>query len=222
MNIPKPRAVIFDWDNTLVDTWPIIHEALNRTFAEHKLPEWTIERVRRDVKKSMRDSFPEIFGEKWQDAGAAYQRHYRSIHLERLTPLPEVETMLKLLQRHALPVAVVSNKKGNNLREEVTHLQWQPYFKSVVGSDDAKRDKPHPEPVEMALGALNIPPGNDIWFVGDSEIDLHCAANTGCTPILFGRHVREHPELSPTHYFGHGYRKHVDDHAGLMALFNRY
>jgi phosphoglycolate phosphatase len=24
-----PRAILFDWDNTLVDTWPLIHTAMN-------------------------------------------------------------------------------------------------------------------------------------------------------------------------------------------------
>tara|TARA_R100001086_G_scaffold137349_1_gene71705 strand:- start:1375 stop:1527 length:153 start_codon:yes stop_codon:yes gene_type:complete len=38
-----PRAVVFDWDNTLVDTWPIIHDALNHTFRAWGLREWTLE-----------------------------------------------------------------------------------------------------------------------------------------------------------------------------------
>jgi phosphoglycolate phosphatase len=64
--LPKPRAVIFDWDNTLVNTWPIIHDALNKTFAEHSLPLWEFEKTKARVRKSMRDSFPEIFGDNWQ------------------------------------------------------------------------------------------------------------------------------------------------------------
>ena len=29
LQLPKPKAVIFDWDNTLVNTWPIIHDEVN-------------------------------------------------------------------------------------------------------------------------------------------------------------------------------------------------
>ena len=29
--LPRPRAILFDWDNTLVDSWVTIHEALNIT-----------------------------------------------------------------------------------------------------------------------------------------------------------------------------------------------
>ena len=28
----KPCAILFDWDNTLVDSWPTILDALNTTF----------------------------------------------------------------------------------------------------------------------------------------------------------------------------------------------
>ncbi len=27
----KPKAIIFDWDNTLVDSWPVIEQSLNQT-----------------------------------------------------------------------------------------------------------------------------------------------------------------------------------------------
>ena len=33
-NLSKPRAIVFDWDNTLVDSWPCIHTAMNATLAQ--------------------------------------------------------------------------------------------------------------------------------------------------------------------------------------------
>jgi phosphoglycolate phosphatase len=33
-----PKAVIFDWDNTLVDSWPVIHHALNETLEAYGKP----------------------------------------------------------------------------------------------------------------------------------------------------------------------------------------
>jgi len=41
-----PRAVLFDWDNTLVDNWPTIHDALNATFAAMGHPAWTLAETR--------------------------------------------------------------------------------------------------------------------------------------------------------------------------------
>ena len=87
MEIKKPKAVLFDWDNTLVNTWPVIHEALNKTFTELGHEPWPMDLVKQRVARSMRDSFPTIFGENWQAAGEKYQGHFRAIHLERLEAL---------------------------------------------------------------------------------------------------------------------------------------
>ena len=54
VHIQKPRALIFDWDNTLVDTWPTIHEALRQTFNAMDLEPWTLAETRQRVRKSMR------------------------------------------------------------------------------------------------------------------------------------------------------------------------
>jgi len=218
MTLPTPHAVIFDWDNTLVDTWPIIHRALNETFVDMGAPEWSLDDTQKRVRKSMRDSFPEVFGRDWEKAGKIYQQRYRSHHLHMLTPLPGAEETLKQLQHHGLPSLVVSNKKNYNLREEVAHLGWGKYFAGLVGSEDASRDKPHPDPVHLALEYVGMEPAQHIWFIGDSEIDLETAANCGCTAILFGHDAPIRPEFTATHYHGFPYQRHVHDHAALMEI----
>ncbi len=62
LKLPKPKAVIFDWDNTLVDTWPLIQAAIDATMRATGREEWGLEKVRNNVHKSMRESFPKIFG----------------------------------------------------------------------------------------------------------------------------------------------------------------
>ena len=218
MKLPTPKAVIFDWDNTLVDTWPVIHEALNKTFADMGTPLWTFDQTRGRVKKSMRDSFPEIFGDDWQKAAKLYQDYYRSSHLAKLEPLPRAAEVIARVKEKALFSVVVSNKKGPNLRLEVEHMGWGKYFDNVVGADDAARDKPHVDPVHMAFEVSHLKPDMNVWFVGDSEIDIECAMNTGCTAILYGTHATEQPQFSKTHYHGFPYHAHVHDHTELLEL----
>lgn len=218
MTLVKPKAVIFDWDNTLVDTWPIIHAALNNTFRDCGLREWTIEETMAKVRKSMRDSFPIVFGNNWQKAAELYQAHYRSIHLQKLTPLPKAEEVLKRVRQMGLFNTVVSNKKGNNLRTEIAALKWDKYFDAVVGSDDAKRDKPHADPVHLALEKSGLKAGEEVWFIGDSEIDLECAEATGCTGILFGEIAKTHATYSAPHYHGFRFHAHADNHDDVLKL----
>jgi phosphoglycolate phosphatase len=220
MKLPIPKAIIFDWDNTLVDTWPIIHEALVNTFKDMGMEPWTMQQTQARVRKSMRDSFPEIFGPDWHKAGDLYQKNYRASHLKRLRPLPQSLEMLKKVKEMGLYSVVVSNKKGPNLRQEIEHIGWTNLFDNIVGADDAARDKPHADPVHLAFEKSGIAPAPDVWFIGDSEIDLECAINTGCTAILYGTLAQEHPDFTSTHYQGFAYHAHVHNHNETMKLLN--
>jgi len=216
--LPEPKAIIFDWDNTLVNTWPVIHAALEATFLAMNKEPWTFDQTKARVKKSMRDSFPEIFGEGWERAGELYQAHYRSNHLQTLQPLPLAQEVLEKVKARGLYNVVVSNKKGPNLRKEVEHLGWSKYFDNIVGADDARRDKPFVDPVHMAFEKSHIVPSREVWFIGDSEIDLECALNSGCTAILYGPDAKHHEAFTDTHYHGFPYHAHVHDHAETLIL----
>lgn len=210
MKLTKPKAILFDWDNTLADTWPTIYHALTETFKAMGHEPWSMEKTKENVHRSLRDSFPEIFGDRWEEAGDLYLKIFRSIHLEKLTPLEDAEEVLKALQGTGIYTALVSNKTGESLRLEVDHIGWNDYFTKVVGAKDAEEDKPSPKPVIMALEGSGIEPGLDVWFVGDSVTDMECAYNSKCTPIFYGdqnlkadrfknyqpaRHFKNHNEL---------------------------
>ncbi len=186
ITLQRPRAIIFDWDNTLVDSWGTIHDALNFLMVAMEKPLWTLAETRERVRLSLRDAFPAIFGERWDEARQIYIDRFRAIHLERLTPLPGREAMLRSLAADGHYLAVVSNKTGAVLRAEAEHIGWSPLFGSIVGAGDAHTDKPHHAPVELALRPSGIAPGPDVWFVGDTAVDMECAIAAGCVPVLLG------------------------------------
>ncbi|MES2985136.1 MAG: HAD family hydrolase [Pseudomonadota bacterium] len=213
MTLPRPTAILFDWDNTLVNTWPLIHAALNMTMRHMGHPEWTYEKVTSVVKQSMRDSFPDLFGDRWKEAADFYQTSYRSMHLEKLEPLPDVLAMLAAIKRRTTYVGIVSNKQGPTLRKEIEALGWEDYFDVAVGASDAPRDKPHADPVLLALKDTGIEPAADVWFIGDTGVDLAVAQATGCTPILYGPFTTDGAS-----HDGFPFRAHVRDHVALKAL----
>jgi phosphoglycolate phosphatase len=182
----RPRAIIFDWDNTLVDSWGTIHDALNFLMTAMAKPPWTLEETRERVRLSLREAFPPLFGERWEEARQIYLDRFSAIHLERLTPLPGREGMLRTLAADGHYLGVVSNKTGAVLRHEAAHLGWTAYFGAIVGAGDAHTDKPHCAPVELALQPSGISPGPDVWFVGDTAVDMECALAAGCVPVLLG------------------------------------
>lgn len=183
--LARPRAILFDWDNTLVDTWSVIHAALVPTFEAMGLRPWTLEECRQRVRGSARDEFPKLFGARTEEATKIFYDRFEATHLERLTALPGAAELLAALAGQGLYLGVVSNKRGGVLRKEAAHIGWEPHFRRIVGATDAARDKPSPDPVHLALaGEGGLPAGGAVWFVGDTDIDMLCAVNAGCVPVL--------------------------------------
>ena len=189
MSLVRPHAVLFDWDNTLVDTWVVIHDALRTTFEAMEQEPWTLAETRARVRQSAREAFPQLFGARAEEAAQIFYGAFEARHLDLLRELPGASAMLQALAGTGCFLGVVSNKRGYLLRREAAHLGWSGLFGSLVGANDAVRDKPATEPVELALASAGVGPGPQVWFVGDTDIDMVCARNAGCTPIL----LREQP-----------------------------
>ncbi len=208
MNTPPvarlPRAALFDWDNTLIDSWATIHEAMNTTLAAMGHPRWTMDQTRERVRRSLRETFPEMFGDRWEEAREVFYDRFRDVHLDMLEPKEGAEALLRLLAGRGVYLGVVSNKLGEHLRREAAYLGWDGLFGRLVGATDAVRDKPAPEPVALALSGSDIAPGEDVWFVGDTWIDLGCARNAGCRGVLIrdtGPGAGEFDGCEPDSYF---------------------
>lgn len=196
MTIPAPRAILFDWDGTLVDTWGVISAALNETLVAHGQAPWTLAEAQERISQSQRDSFPTLFGERWEAARDLFYSRFEALHLEHLRVLPGAHELVALLAASDLGIAVVSNKHGPYLRKEAAHLGWDVHFTSIVGATDLAEDKPSAIPVHHVLEKLAAVAGPEIWFVGDSVTDVRCARAAGCTAILV-RHEGANPTPLP-------------------------
>jgi phosphoglycolate phosphatase len=159
----------------------------------------------------MRDSFPEMFGEQWQEAGEDYRRRYRAQHLVQLKPLAGALEVLQKLKTHNILLGIISNKTGDILRKEADALGWTAYFHQLIGSGDTGHDKPSPEPVTILLKDTGIAP-QDVWFVGDSVVDVECARASGCLAVFYGNRFQ---------YDGgkvtlDAHERHAPDHATFL------
>ena len=182
--ISPPKAVLFDWDNTLVDSWGTIHAALRETFTAMDVEPWSLEQTRQRVRYSMRESFPGLFGDAWEEAASIFYEAFERLHLDHLAPQAGADEMLSVLHESGAWLGVVSNKTGRYLRQEASHLGWDRYFRRLVGAGDARRDKPAVDPVRLALSGSNVDVGAAVWFVGDAGIDMEVAHRTGCLAVL--------------------------------------
>ncbi len=181
----RPTAILFDWDNTLANGWAAIQAGLNAAFRDFEMPEWSMEDVLANTRRSLAESFPEIFGDDWHRARDVFYAAVRERHLEVLRPMPGTAPMLRVAVTVA-PLAIVSNKQGPMLRDEVAHLRWDGFFRAAYGAGDAQADKPHPAPLLLALRACAVEPSAAAWYVGDTALDMQAARAAGLTAVLLG------------------------------------
>lgn len=177
-----PHAVLFDWDNTLVDTTHDTVLALNAVCKTFGMPPITLGEFQQKpsltLRALLRDMVPE---ENLVEAESIFFKHIPSA--VGVVLLPHAHTIIHGLHRLNIPTAVVSNKEGPRLRSEIAKLHLSEFFYCAVGSGDTPEDKPSSVPLLHALAHKKIRPSENVWFVGDSVVDMMCAKAAGCTPV---------------------------------------
>lgn len=93
------------------------------------------------------------------------------------------ETVKKLGQKYLL--GVVSSRAKGSVEKCIEFLDLQLYFKTIVGMEDTKNHKPHPEPFLVAMHRLDVKPETTI-YIGDAETDMQASIAAGIHFIHFG------------------------------------
>lgn len=184
---PFPKAIIFDWDNTLVDSIPVVYEAMKKTFDAFGKQAPSLDDLYHMQGLSLRDSFPLVFKDDWEKAKKMYLDTFEEVHLQKVRPFDKIEDLLGYAVEKIDVLTVLSNKTGRILRKEADFFGWTKYFQALVGSMDAPVDKPDGKAAEFALKDTGIDCAKDtVWFVGDGGVDVQCAQAIGAFPVHIG------------------------------------
>lgn len=190
------NAVIFDLDGTLTDTLQDLWLSTNHALHTMGWPQRSIDEVRRfvgnGVRRLMEQAVPAGTGEEDFEQCFRHFREYYVQHCQDNTDLyPGVRDMMLALQRQGVKMAIVSNK----LQAGVDELR-QRFFGGLVdvaiGEQPPIPRKPAPDMVHAAMSQLGVQP-HECVYVGDSEVDLATARNSGlpCISVLWGFRDRE-------------------------------
>lgn len=216
--INRPALILFDWDNTLVDSWMPIYLGLNETLVHYGLEPWTMEQTKIHIHKSPRDNFQKILGDKLEESIIFYRSRYIE-HSHNIELLSGAKIVLETINNLDIPTCIISNKKSDILKFEVKKLGLQDHFKIIVGSGDYQLDKPDPAIVDFTLTQIASMHINrkDIWFIGDSITDMKTAYNSGTVPILIS-----HDEYNNEQYIDYEPHKIIKSHQELLAEIKKY
>ena len=195
---------IFDLDGTLLDTLGDLAAAVNFALRTHNMPEHSIDDVRRfvgnGVRRLMQRAVPD--GEQnplFEDALATFRAYYLEHSLDTTRPYEGIPETLAELKRRGKRLAVVSNKFQTATEELCLHF-FPNTVEVAIGENEAAgiHKKPAPDTVREALRILasapsHLPQLGETVYVGDSDVDILTARNSGlpCISVLWGFRDRD-------------------------------
>ncbi|MCG8470116.1 MAG: HAD family hydrolase [Gemmatimonadetes bacterium] len=182
------KAVIWDFDNTLVDTRArnrsvtrrIIETVTDRAADEfHVLSEQRLYDSAIYRWQNWQDLYRVEF-ELSQDQIRAAGRLWTGYQAEDSTPTRWFEGIAEVVRRLAdWPQAIVSMNTSDNIRAALGHADLGDHFRLVVGCDDVayERQKPDADGLLHCLDTLTEDEEGTVLYVGDHPVDAQCAAN---------------------------------------------
>jgi pyrophosphatase PpaX len=212
----RPIAVLFDLDGTLIDTIDLLLACARHTFEGH-IPAPTDEEWIAGIGTPLRKQFAAYANS--DDEIEALTQRYRSYQRERHDELtsafPGVLETLDELEKRGHPMGIVTSKSNEMMDRGLEWVGIMKHMRTRIGMDNAKKHKPDPFPVVMALEELGY--GSDeAVFVGDSPHDIASGNAAGVTTVaaLWGPFTRE--QLDPYHP-----KHYLERITGLPELIDR-
>lgn len=178
------NAIIWDFDGTLFDTYPLMARNVVRT-----LGELGVQAPAGEVMDRLLESFGacmDYFGGLHGISGEALLERYRAVrarHAENAKPFPGVEQLLRKFAGQGGRSFVFTHRGGSAARY-LEEAGLAPYFTDIVTWDDRFRRKPDPSGNLHIIGTHALDPAM-VLAVGDREIDILAGKAAGTATCLF-------------------------------------
>ena len=184
---PRPKAVLFDLDGTLIDSAPDLGAAADKMRIERGMPSIDYALYRPMAGSGARGMLQVAFG--MSDAHPDYEAYknefldnYQHAMIVKTTVFDGVNDMLSSLQQQGILWGVVTNK---HQRFTIPLSHQMALFKTagaVVSGDTTPHAKPHPAPLLEGARLLGVQP-QECWYVGDDERDIVAGKAAGMVTV---------------------------------------
>ena len=198
------RAVLFDLDGTLVDSYAALTEAVNHARRGEGLGDLSDARIRTfvgdGVEKLMERAFERT--DVSRTLVAAFESRYDEVCCQESKVLADVEATLDRLSALGVAMAVCTNKPTVFSKKILDFLELSRYFRAIVGPDLAGARTPDAQHLLVTLESVECAP-EETLFVGDMPIDVRAARNSGIdvAVVATGSSTREQlTEAEPDHF----------------------
>lgn len=175
-----PRAVLFDLDGTLIDSYDAITASVNEVRRLRNLQPLEVAQVRpkvgRGVENLLRST---VEGVDLSVDITVYKEHHTIACIEQTRLLPGAYELVLSLKHAGIPVGICSNKPKPFTMLILKALDLAQTFDVICGPEDAPNQKPDPGMLKEAAGRLAVAP-DDVLYVGDMVVDILAGRAAGC------------------------------------------
>lgn len=192
----KYDTVIFDLDGTLLDTLEDLADSVNFALSLYGFPCRRIEEIRsfvgNGVARLMELSIPDgMNNSQYGKCLADFRNHYSKNKQNKTKAYKGILELIRQLAKENYKLAIVSNKFDGAVKE-LNQVYFGGYIKVAIGESEGVSKKPAPDTVFKALDELGSAV-NKAVYIGDSEVDVKTAKNSGivCIGVTWGFRNRQ-------------------------------
>ena len=185
------RAIITDFDGTLVDTFEANFQAYKLAFGNNSLS------ITRDQYKAcfgLRfDAFMKQMGIDDDELKASIKKDKAQVYpqcFDSLVPNTTLITFIRKIKSSGVKTAIASTAQKENLMNVLNHLHLAGLFDEIIAGIGVKKGKPDPEIYLKAMEVLGVSPEETLIFE-DTEVGLQAAEASGANYMRITQHFFE-------------------------------
>ncbi len=180
------KLCVFDLDGTLVDSVTDIADAINRSLRKMNKPEHPVDAYYKMVGNGMemlcRRALPDGDEEEVSKLIQYYKEDYLANCCVNTRVYPGLKEMLGVLADQGIQFAILSNKPQEQTEVVVKKLFPDICFQDIIGSGERFPRKPDPTALMYLMEHLGYQ-HDEVFYIGDSDVDMILARNTDVSGI---------------------------------------